>query len=317
MKRQRCSLTLCLALSGWVLLLSACGTASPTPSTHTPTLQPFTSTATLLPTATPLPSPTPEPLAALVNGEPVTLAELEAELARFQAARQALPDAPLAPGLELATEADMRLFVLNELIDERLLCQAAYANGFILSQETLQTRQDALSAELGGASALEAWMQANQYDLAGFQAALSRSIAAAWMRDQLLASMPTTADQVHARQILLYNQEQADLVLEQLRSGQDFAALAYRYDPVAGGDLGWFPRGYLLEPALEEAAFQLEPGAYSQVIDTQLGYHLLYVIARETDYPLEPDALRVLQQQGLQTWLQDQRNSAQIQIFLP
>lgn len=317
MKRQPYFFAFCLALAGWVLLLSACGTASPTPPTLTPTLPPSTSTATLPPTEAPLPSPTPEPLAALVNGEPVTLAELEAELVRFQAARQALPDAPLVPGIELTTEADMRLFVLNELIHERLLARAAYASGFSLSQEALQARQDALSAELGGTPALEAWMEANQYDLAGFQAALARAAAAAWMRDQLLASMPATAEQVHARQILLYNQEQADQVLAQLGSGQDFATLAYRYDPVAGGDLGWFPRGYLFELALEEAAFQLEAGAYSEVISTRLGYHILYVIAREADHPLEPDALRVLQRQGLQTWLQEQKNAAQIQIFLP
>ncbi len=44
----------------------------------------------------------------------------------------------------------------------------------------------------------------------------------------------------------------------QLQAGADFATLAYRYDPLTGGDLGWFPRGVLTQPAVEEAAFSLQ-----------------------------------------------------------
>lgn len=317
MKRPTNHAVLFLAWTGIVLLLSACGAPSETPAPVTPTLQPFTSTATLPPTKTPTPSPTPEPLAALVNGEPITLAEFEAELVRFQAARQALPNAPLAPGVELATEADTKTFVLDELIYQRLLAQAAYANGFSLSQEALQAHQDQLSTELGGEQALQDWMKANQYSPTEFQAALARSIAAAWMRDQVLASFSATAEQIHARQILLYNQEQAEQILSQIRTGEDFTTLAFQFDPVAGGDLGWFPRGYLFEPALEEAAFQLDAGSTSEIIATRLGYHILLVIDREAERPLEPDALLVLQRQALLTWLEKQRSNASLQIYLP
>jgi parvulin-like peptidyl-prolyl isomerase len=315
MMYRKFSLPLCLVLTSLLLWLSACD--APTPEAATPTEPVFTSTIAPSPTATPTPSPTPVPLAALVNAEPVTLAEFEAELARFQAARQALPDVPLAPGINLATEADVRLYVLDELINQRLFAQAAYAAGFSLSQEALQARLDQLQADMGGQQALQDYLSANQYTLDGFRAELERSAAAAWMRDQLLAAFPVTAEQIHARQILLYNQEQADQVLQQIRSGQDFTGLAYYYDPATGGDLGWFPRGYLLQPALEEAAFQLQPGSYSEVIATPLGYHILLVIAREADRRLELDALRVLQRQALGTWLNEQRDLANIQILLP
>lgn len=319
MIRRKHFFSLSLVLAILLFLLSACGIPAPAPSSETtaPTLPPFTTTPTLVPTETPTPSPTPEPLAALVNGEPIPLAEFQAELARFQAARQALPSVPAAPGINLATEADMQDFVLNELIDQRLFAQAAYAAGFSLTQETLQTRLDQLIFDLGGEQSLQDWLKANQYTPDEFQAGLSRSIAAAWMRDQILAAFPTTAEQIHARQILLYNQEQANQILAQIRSGQDFTTLAFQYDPTAGGDLGWFPRGYLLEPALEEAAFQLEPGSYSEVISTRLGYHILLVIARTADRPLDPDALQVMQRQALQTWLLDQKSNANIQILLP
>ncbi len=309
---------LSLGLFALVLLVSACASPSPTSQPPSPTLPPQnTASPTPSPTATPPPSPTPVPLAALVNDEPITLAEYQAELARFRVARQELPDVPPAPGINLATEADMQAFVLNELIGQRLFAQAAYANGFSLSQDALQASQDKLKDQLGSDQALQAWLTANQYDLAAFQAALARSIATAWMRDQVMASFPTNAEQVHARQILLYNLDQANQILAQIRSGQDFTALAFQYDPKAGGDLGWFPRGYLFEPALEEAAFKLEPNAYSEVITTRLGYHLLLVIAHETDRPLDPDVRLALQQQALSTWLQEQKAKANIQIFVP
>lgn len=315
MKRRSYKFSLYLVFSGLLFLLAACETSSPTqaPENDTPTVQPFTSTPTLRPTLTPTPSPTPEPLAAQVNGEPITLAEYQAELARFQAAQQVLPDVPLASDPRL----DMQALVLEELISQRLFAQAAYGAGFSLSQEELQARLDRLKAELGGAQAWQETLAANYYTPQDFQAALARSIAAAWMRDEVLASFPTNAEQTHARHILLYNQDDADQILAQLRSGQDFTTLAFRYDPVAGGDLGWFFRGYLFEPALEEAAFQLEPGAYSQVIATQLGYHILLVIAREADRPLAPDALQVFHRQALRTWLEEQRTHASIQVFLP
>lgn len=309
-----------LAMLALALLLAACTTPSPQPTPSllepTPAVQ-ESPTAIPSPTPTQLPSPTPEPLAALVNNEPITLAAFQAELARFQAARQALPDAPAPTGINLATEADVKNYVLTELVNQRLFAQAATASGFSLSQEALQTRLDALTAQVGGAQALDEWLAANQYDQTTFQAALARSIAVAWMRDQIAAGLPEAVEQIHARQILLYNLDQANQVLAQINSGQEFTSLAYQYDPAAGGDLGWFPRGYLSEPALEDAAFQLQPGSHSGVVQTRLGYHILLVIERQADRPLDPDARLALQEQALSTWLDTQRAQSNIQIFVP
>ena len=137
------------------------------------------------------------------------------------------------------------------------------------------------------------------------------------MRDQIVTTLPETAEQVHARQILLYNSTQANEVFTQLQSGQDFTKLAKLYDPVAGGDLGWFPRGYLTEKALEEAAFSLEPGKYSQIIETPIGFHILSVIERDPARILEPNARLVLQERALSMWLQQRRAQSEIQTFLP
>jgi len=66
--------------------------------------------------------------------------------------------------------------------------------------------------------------------------------------------------------------------LEKLRSGGDFAELAAEYSDgptkVKGGDLGAFPKGRKV-PAFDEAVFGLEVGAVSDIVETQLGYHII------------------------------------------
>jgi peptidyl-prolyl cis-trans isomerase C len=301
--------TLLLVL--FALLITACGGEETPPPTaaSTPSVLP-SDTPAIPPTITPTPEPTatPVPLAVLVNGEPITLAEYQAELARYQASMA-------ESGTDLAADAGQ--VVLEDLINLTLLAQGARAQGFVVDDTALQVRIDSLVQELGSQQALSDWMAANQYSEADFRQALRRAAEAAWMRDKIAAGIPETTEQVHARQILLYNSEDANQVYSQLQSGQDFADLAADYDPVAEGELGWFPRGYLTQPAVEEAAFSLEPGQYSTVIDTTLGYHILQVIEKDAEHSLSPDARLVLQLQAIKDWLQTQRSQSTIETLLP
>ena len=289
-----------------ILLLAACNaplrTATPA-ATATPSPTP-TQTPTPIP-----PTPTPIPLAARVNNEGITLAEYQAELVRYQAAF----------GTDLATdmETDWQKQVMQDLVDQVLLAQAAHEKGFTLSEAELQKRIDDLTQQAGGAQVLTDWMQAHGYSLEEFRRTLDRSAAAAWMRDQIVGAVTWTADQVHARQILLYNSTDASNILSQLNNGADFATLAYQYAPATGGDLGWFPRGYLTEPALEAAAFSLEPGKYSDVIETSLGYHILLVIEHDPQHTLTSDARMALQEKTLLAWLAERRGKSEIEILVP
>jgi len=292
----------------WMSSLVACN-----PATLSPTTPPVVETqaAVISPTtadnATPTliqPSPTPQ-LAAIVNGEAITLAEFQEELERFKA----------AANRALTAEDEQR--VLDELVDERLFAQAAAENGYTVDEATLQERLDQLVADAGGEQALSDWIAAYGFTQESFRAALKISITAAWMRDQVIAEVPLAAEQVHARQILVTSPEQADEALAQLQAGNDFGNLAAQYNPVTGGDLGWFPRGYLLDEKLEQAAFELQVEEYTPVIQTLAGYHILQVIERQAERPLEPDMLLTLQMNALQAWLEVRRSQSDIQYLVP
>lgn len=283
-------LTLVLALG-----LSACASFAGTPATETPAI----------PTQTPPPpTPTPPPLAAIVNDEWLTEDEFLAEVERYRAAQQALGD-------EVSADDAARV-VLDDLIAQVLLAQAARADGFEITEADLGSRLEALASEVGGMDALAAWQSDHGYTDESFRSALKRAVEAAWMRDNIIAAVPGTAEQVHVQQILLYNEDAARKVADQLSAGANFADLAALYDPNTSGELGWFPRSYLLESDLEEAAFSLEPGQRSDVIATEVGYHILLVLERDPQRPLSPDAYLVMQEKALQDWLAQKRTESEI-----
>ncbi len=78
--------------------------------------------------------------------------------------------------------------------------------------------------------------------------------------------------------------KEAEVLLQQLKQGADFAALARQHsqDPAtakSGGDLGFFSRD-TMEASFEKAAFALKPGELSGVVQTPYGFHIIKVTAQ-------------------------------------
>ncbi|UCE65728.1 MAG: peptidylprolyl isomerase [Candidatus Zixiibacteriota bacterium] len=78
----------------------------------------------------------------------------------------------------------------------------------------------------------------------------------------------------------------AALIRDKAVSGENFETLAKNYsdDPSSenGGDLGWFSRGEMVSP-FEDAAFALQPGEISNVVETVFGFHVIKVTGRKED----------------------------------
>jgi peptidyl-prolyl cis-trans isomerase D len=98
-----------------------------------------------------------------------------------------------------------------------------------------------------------------------------------------------TPEQIRASHILLNTagkdaavvRKEAEELLQQIKGGADFAALARKMSEdegskVNGGDLDYFSRGRMV-PEFENAAFALETGQISDIVQTQYGFHIIKV----------------------------------------
>lgn len=83
--------------------------------------------------------------------------------------------------------------------------------------------------------------------------------------------------------------DKAKRLLERLKKGEDFAALAKQYSDdkgsaERGGDLGWIKRGQMVLE-FEKAAFALKPGQVSGVVKSPYGYHIIKVEDKRLEVP--------------------------------
>lgn len=291
-------LLLLLILS--LLVASAC-TVVETP----PVIEALPSPTEPLVTATPEePTPIPEPAAALINGEPLPLVWFEREVERYLIAQVSL-------GNEDIDRTAARETVLRDLIDQVLLAQGAREAGAFFSDADVQARIDDLAREVD----LDAWMAAWGFSFDELKETMGLQLLVAFQRDAIAATIPETIEQVELRQIFRFTQAGADRAMLELNSGAAFEALAFESNPETGGYLGWVPRGYLLNQAIEDAAFSLDVGTYSEVIESDVGYHIILVLAKD-NRPLSTDARLVLERQALINWLENQRQKSIIEVLV-
>ena len=276
------------------------------------------------PTATvvaPSSIPTSErPLAAMVNGQPILLGDYQEEMARFEAAM-------VGQGFDLESEdgkarlAQMRRQVLDSMIEQVLIKQAAAQEGVAISEEELDAAIQESIEGGGGQASFEEWLQTSGLTYEDFREGLRFQLLALAMFERVTGSVPIAAEQVHARHILVETEEEAQAILTRLQAGEDFAALARERSQdqntkETGGDLGFFHRGQLISPELEEAAFALQPGQSSGVVRSQFGYHIVQVLEKAPDRPLPLELLNALREQAFARWMQERWEGATIERFI-
>jgi peptidyl-prolyl cis-trans isomerase C len=258
----------------------------------------------------PPPTATTIPYAAIVNGEIIPLAAFENELLRYEQAQQ-------SAGIDLATLGDYKSVILEEMIDLKLLALSAQQQGLNVDEAEIDRRVEEITAELGGLNNMDAWLSEYFYSYETFRQALLQELLAMNMVNWIAENVPAEVEQVHARHILVSTREEADSLRSQLLAGADFDALARQVSldastRPAGGDLGWFPRGTLLQPVVEEAAFATEGGELSPVTESELGFHVIEVIERG-EKPLSFQDRLAFQERAVQDWLDIARTSVVIE----
>ncbi len=311
-----------------VWLLAACGekntpettplaATAPSPDSGAAVTLPPPNTS-VPPTPTPVPpTPTPtEPLAASVNGQPIFLATFEKELSRYE---QGQLDLGLTPG---ADGSDHRAVVLDTLIEQTLIAQAAAAANMAITPDMVAQKLAELKEFVGNETNFQAWLQANQWTEAEFQTALAMEMLTEKMKTEVTSTVPFAVPQVHARYIQVSDAVLAQSLWAQIQAGGDFAELARqnsldRLTGENGGDLGFFSPGTLLVPTVEQAAFALEVNQVSDVItvtgsDSSLTYYIIQVLEKDPQRALLPEQRAVLLQETFEAWLQTLWDEADI-----
>ena len=107
--------------------------------------------------------------------------------------------------------------------------------------------------------------------------------------------------------------------------GSNFSELAQKYSesPSAqeGGDMGYFPIKGKVPRALAEAAFRLKVGEISPIVETPLGYHILYVTHRIPPKPVSFSKVRdwvkrEFVRDQIEAFVEKVKKAAKIQIFI-
>lgn len=250
------------------------------------------------PAAAPAPAspavPAANPIVAKVNGQAIHLSDL-------QGAAQDLP--PNAHNLPPQTLYPM---LLDQMIDGRALLIEAQTVG-LDKDPTIARQMDAARDRVLETAMLSKLVGPSITD---------EALRARYQSD--IASKPGE-DEVHARHILVDNEDLAKKIIAELKKGADFTALAKQYskDPSAdhSGDLGFFRKDEMV-PAFSDAAFALQPGQISDVpVHTQFGWHVIQVLERRhAEPPTFEQARDELRQKAIQQGIQQAVAAARAKV---
>lgn len=255
-------------------------------------------------------------VAATVNGETISMADYQREIA---AARNfLLSDQKVDPNTPEGQQALQTTYnqVLEGMIAEALIRQYGQKAGIVVSDDELNKSVDQLVKDMGGQAEFDKGLAARGLTKDQFLKVQRNQLLGNKVRDAVTKDVPQTAEQVHARHILVQTVDEAVKAAKRVDGGEDFAKVAREVSKdittaKSGGDLGWFPRG-LMAPEFEQVAFSLPLKQTSSPVQTQFGWHVIQVMEKDPARKLTDTDWQRLRQDRFENWLDQQRDAAKI-----
>ncbi|MEM6938613.1 MAG: peptidylprolyl isomerase [Pseudomonadota bacterium] len=219
-------------------------------------------------------------IVATVNGTNITLGHMIVARARLPEQYQQLPDEVLFEG------------ILDQLIQQQALVDNF--DGEMPPRVALSLDNETRSLIAG--EMIERTM-AEPLDEAAVAAAYAEEYTD---QDQ--------GEEYNASHILVETEEEAQAIKADLDDGADFAEMAREKSTgpsgPGGGSLGWFGKGMMV-PTFEAAVIEMEPGAVSDPVQTQFGWHVIKLNeTRQTEAPALDDVREEIEMQLRQTRVQ-------------
>ena len=245
------------------------------------------------------------------SGASISTQEVQAEMQRM----------PEPVRERFLNEPDQLRELVQTLHLRKALAAQAQANGLEKKPETAQKLATARESILA-----EAYVERIAESATPAPAAIEKRIQSIYRAEPERFRTPV---ETHARHILVKGKDaearaQAERLLQELRNGADFEALARQYsaDPgsaAKGGDLGFFPKGKMV-PEFDAALDALDkPGSLSPVVESEFGLHIIRLEGRkpgtlrsfdEVKEQLRAETVAKLQQDARKKEVERVRNEA-------
>jgi peptidyl-prolyl cis-trans isomerase C len=285
----------------------------------------------------PVPAELPD-IIARVNGETITKAEFEEAVEEVQA----------RAGEPIPADQRDRIYrgIIDELVGFRLLVQEGRARNTTVPDAELEARMAQIRQQFPTPEAFQEVLDQRKTTADRLRSDVRDDMLVSKLIETQLGPVQTVTPQqlndyytqnpdqfrqnerVRASHILIGIPENADAaakdqartraasILQELKAGKDFAALAKQYsqDPGSapqGGDLGFFERGQMVPP-FEEAAFALQPQQTSELVETTFGFHIIKVAEKQPARTVPLDEVKP----QLEQFLQQQTRQQQTQAFV-
>jgi len=236
-------------------------------------------------------APAEDPVVATLNGETITASKLDSMYAR------------LAPAMrEQYNATGGKAGFLDNYLRKRLLVQEALKAGFDKRPEVQAEMEsakesalfdryvrDVVSSRIVTDADVKKYYDEHPDEFTTPERVKVRHIVVVGngagphpkTQEQALEEIKRVDTELHAKTAAVHA---ADPVAAARIRGSYFAELARKYSEdgsaEAGGDLGWVVKGQL-DPQFEAAAFKLEKGVPSGIVETRFGYHIILVEDRE------------------------------------
>lgn len=283
---------------------------------------------------------------ATVNGSAITHADLNMEINRL------LPQELYHRNVTPEKQAEIEKKALENLINAKLLSIEAKRQGLKINNSEFKKRVDAIKSSFQTKKAFENALKKSGLTTTVFEEKMREgmmverllekevkvSLADKDLEDYYNKNREKFKEPESVRLRYIYvrinlseldgrkkAKERAKEAYSKIMAGSDFAKIAETYSNdmsrIKGGDVGFVHRGTMLQD-IEEVAFSLKVGQVSEILETDIGYHIIkveekrasrYVPFKEIKDKLMKELTESMQKERLEGLIKRLRENAKIE----